>query len=477
MNARQVVVVGHGMAGSRVASEVRLRDPMGERVALTVVGAEPHPAYNRVLLSTVLSGALKPDEVTLQDSSWASDNAVSLLTGVSVVRVDRSARRVELSDGRLLPYDALVLATGSTAWIPPTQGLVGPDGSLASGVVPFRTVDDCASILSLARPGAPVAVLGGGLLGLEAARNLAGRGSSVTVVHPVGHLMERQLDPVAGAMLATTLGSLGIEFRLGRSATSYVPGDGLVLDDGTVVPAEVVVVSAGVRPEVSLAVRAGISVDRGVVVDDALRTSDPRVYALGDCAQHRGAVSGLVQPAWEQAAVVADLVCGTDPASRYAGTPVVTRLKARGVELTALGDVHDDSPDLELLRFEDARRGRYAKLVLRSDRVVGAIMLGAPDAAALVTQLYDSGSPAPEDRLSLLLGRSTGVVAGPADLAGDAVVCRCNTVSKAALVTAWESGATSVPAMAGATRATTGCGGCKDAVTRISEWLASRQPA
>ncbi|WP_143229537.1 FAD-dependent oxidoreductase [Actinophytocola xanthii] len=475
MMPRRVVVAGYGMAGARLAEEIRRRDPAGERVALTVVGAERHAAYNRVLLSAVLGGSLRPESVLLQDEGWADEHRVDLRAGTAVTGVDRSARTVTLSDGSTVDYDVLVLATGSRPWLPPVEGLVTEEG-LAPGAVAFRTLDDCTRIVDAARPGAPVAVLGGGLLGLEAARGLAHRGNLVTVVHPVGHLMERQLDPAAGRVLAAKLATLGIETRLGVTAARYLPGDGLKLADGTYVAADLVVVSAGVRPASDLAEAAGLATDGGVLVNDALCTSDPRVHAIGDCARHPGTVSGLVQPAWEQAAVLADLLTGANPAARYRGTPVVTRLKARDVDLAALGEVHTevDSADAEVLCLQDATRGRYAKLVLREDRVTGAIVLGVPDAAAAITQLFDRGTPAPADRLALLLGHAaTAPPASPVDLPASATVCRCNTVTKRQLVSAWRAGARSPADLATATRATTGCGGCRDAVRTIADWLAT----
>ncbi|GAB3871931.1 FAD-dependent oxidoreductase [Kibdelosporangium lantanae] len=465
---RSVVIAGYGMAGARLAEEILRRDPGGERVNVTILGEETHLAYNRVLLSGVVAGSMKPDHVTLHGPEWAE----RVRLGVSVTAIDRATRKVTLSDGSMVAYDALVLATGSRAWVPPVEGLDSPD------VVTFRTMDDCARILDAARPGAPVAVLGGGLLGLEAARGLVGRGCQVTVVHPVGHVMERQLDPAAGAVLARKLSTLGIEFRLNARVSGYVPGDGLKLDDG-LVPADLVVVAAGVKPETALAESAGIAVDRGIVVDDSLRTSDPRVYAIGDCAQHPGTVAGLVQPAWEQAEVLADLLTGANVASRYRGTPVVTRLKARDVDLAALGDVHTgvDAEDAEVVCLNEPSRGRYAKLVVRDERVAGAILIGAPEAAAMITQLYDGRLPVPSDRLAVLLGRALPSAAtpasSPAELPATAVVCRCNSVSKAQLVTAWRAGATDVPALASATRATTGCGSCRDTVCGIAEWLST----
>jgi assimilatory nitrate reductase electron transfer subunit len=261
-----------------------------------------------------------------------------------------------------------------------------------------------------------------------------------------------------------------------------------VLADGTLIPGDLLVVSTGVRPRVELAAAAGLRTDHGVLVDDTLTTSDPRIRAIGDCARHPGAESGLVQPAWEQAAVLADLLTDADATTRYLGTSTVTRLKAAGIELATMGDAHtidDGTPDehaddpTEVLRFDDPRRGRYAKLALRDDRVTGAIMIGLPDAAATVTQLYDSGAPAPTDRLALLLGRAlpADTAAGartPASLPDDAVLCRCNTVTKGGLVAAWHAGATSTPELARATRATTGCGGCVGAVTALASWLGQR---
>jgi len=495
------VIVGHGMVGARFVDEVRRRDPDGERASLVVFGAEPHAAYNRVLLSTVVAGGLTPEAVRLHAPGWASERRVSLHTGVTVTAIDRPRRRVLLDDGSpdgsAEPYDELVLATGSRAWIPPIDGLLAADGTgeLADGVATFRDLDDCARILELGRPGGRVAVLGGGLLGLEAARGLVGRGVRVTVLHPVGHLMERQLDAGAAGVLAAALRRLGVDVRLNVSAKRWTPDTGLECDDGTTLSVDAVVVSAGVRAETGLAADAGIATDRGVLVDDRMGTSDDRVHAIGDCARHPGTVSGLVQPGFEQAEVLAGLLTGADPAARYRGTPLVTRLKARGIDLAAVGDaLAEDSGDgstedaLEVLRLEDPFRGRYAKIVLKRDRLLGAIMLGVPDAAASVIQLFDSGAPAPTDRLALLLGRAlpgeassaggpASAVASPALLPSSALICRCNTVSKGALVTAWRSGATDLAALRRVTRAGTGCGGCQQAVDGIREWLAAAEPA
>jgi len=489
VTARHVVVVGYGMAGARLAEEIRLRDPDAERVELTVLGAEPHVAYNRVLLSTVVAGSLDTHAVRLHGPDWGGRHRVDLRLGTGATRIDRGRRRVELTGGRTARYDAVVLATGSRPWIPPTAGLAGEDGRLAAGVLQFRTLEDCERIIAAAGGGVPVAVLGGGLLGLEVARALAGRGNPVTVVHPLRHLMERQLDPAAGRVLARVLAGAGIRFRLGRTAAKYLPGCGLELDDGSQVDAGLVVVCAGVRAETALARDAGLVVRQGVAVDDALRTSDPSVHAIGDCAQYPGTVTGLVQPAWDQAAVLADLLTGADHTARYRGTAAVTRLKARGVELAAMGEVHaeadvDADPgagaaaeDPEVLCVQDPVRGRYGKLVLRGGRVTGAILLGLPDAAATVTGFFDQGMPAPADRLALLLGRALPAATappGPAELPAGAVVCQCNTVTKAHLVAAHRAGAASVGELVARTRAGAGCGSCRDAVQSLATWLAGR---
>jgi assimilatory nitrate reductase electron transfer subunit len=481
VSARRVVVVGHGMAGARLAGELRRHDPAAERVAVTVVGDEPHAAYNRILLSTVLAGSLELDAVRMHAEDWPTSQRVDLRRGVAATALDRDRRRVRLADGSDVGYDAVVIATGARPWLPEVDGLLTEQGRPAAGMTTFRTRDDCARIVAGARPGMPVAVLGGGLLGLEAARGLVGRGCLVTVVHPTRHVLDRQIDAPASRILVRQLEELGIEFRLGAPAVGYLPGDGLKLADGRHVAGELVIVSAGVRAETGLASAAGIAVDRGILIDDALRTNDHRVHAIGDCAQHQGTGAGLVQPAFDQAAVLAARLTGADPAARYRGTPVVTRLKARGIDLAAMGEVHidvdADHPDgVEVLCVQDPARGRYAKLVLREERVAGAIMLGLPDAAATIIQLFDSGARVPSDRLALLLGRalpaeqSGGSVSG---LAENALVCRCNSVSKSRLVTAWQQGAKDTAALATATRATTGCGSCKAVVGSLADWLAT----
>ncbi len=472
--SRRCVVIGHGMVGARLADEIRRRDPNGVRLRLTVIGAEPRPAYNRVLLSTVLAGGLSPRSVQLHPTGWAARKRIDLRTGVSATAIDRVRRVVHCSDGAVEPYDELVLATGSRAWMPPMPGL--DDESVTA----FRDLADCEQILTLARPGARFAVLGGGLLGCEAARGLAGRGVRVSLVHAMDHLMERQLDAGAGAVLAGSLSRLGIDVRLGVYAAAWEPGIGVRCGDGSLVAADALVVATGVRAETGLASAAGIAVDRGVLVDDRLATSDERVHAIGDCAQHPAALAGLVQSGWEQAAALADLLTGADPGARYRGTRAVTRLKARDIDLATVGDPSIfDEAGTEVLAFSDPTGGRYAKLALRGDRVVGGAMVGLADAAASMIQYYDTGTAVPVDRLGLLFGRAmpgAPETADPGRLPAAAVVCRCNSVTKGALVAAWSAGATDAAALSRVTRAGTGCGSCGDTVRDICAWLADSDP-
>lgn len=479
----RVLIVGNGMAGARLAEELRQREPDPTRLAVTVVGEEAHPAYNRVLLSTVVAGKLTARDTRLKPDGWWAARGIEVLSGSPVTAVDTTACTAMLADGTVIAWDELVLATGSEPFVPPMDGELGPD----AGVTTFRTIDDCDRIADLAATARHAVVVGGGLLGLEAARGLLGRRVPVSIVHMADVPMERQMDADGGAVLARVVRDLGATLHLGRVVTARrVSPDGpntVVLDDGTELAADLVVVSAGVKPRVDLARSMGLTVNRGIVVDDRLATNLPHVHAIGECSEHRGTVPGLVQPGWDQARVLADVLTGSDSSAAYEGTSVLTRLKATDIDLTSMGsievDVHDD--EHEVLAFTDPRRGRYAKLVLRSDRLVGAILLGVGDAAGPLTQLYDAAAPVPRDRLALMLGRAVTRSGAPetvnlAEMPGDTVICRCNTVTKSRIVAAYREGAATVAEVAEATRATTGCGGCHSAVDGLCSWLRSAEP-
>ncbi|WP_327038656.1 FAD-dependent oxidoreductase [Micromonospora maris] len=473
MSGERVVVVGNGMAGARLAAELHARG----QDKVTVVGAEPHRAYNRIMLSTLLAGKIGEPDVELTE---ATGRGVDLRTGVAVRTIDRAAREVRTDDGDRIGYDHLVLATGARAVVPALPGL--DPTSPPDRVVAFRTLADCRRILALAGGARRALVLGGGLLGLEAARGLAARGLDVAVVHRVPYLMERQLDAMAGEILAGTLAELGVTTHLAVTPTGLTAdacGVRLSLSDGRTLDADLLVLACGVRPDTALAEAAGLTVDRGVLVDDRLRTSDPRISAIGDCAQHGTAPTGLVAPAWAQARVVAQLLTGQDPQARYHPRPVVTRLKAAGIDLAAMGD--PTSGPGEELTFADPARGTYARLRIHDERLAAAILLGDNPSVGTVIQLFDRGQPVPADRRALLLGRAVGgavaaPAASPALMPDTATVCQCNTVSKGALVTCWRGGARTFDEVVAGTRAGTGCGSCRDAVAGIVDWLSRADP-
>jgi assimilatory nitrate reductase electron transfer subunit len=503
----QVVVVGNGMAGLRFAQELLELEPGFD---ITVTGEEPGGAYNRAQLPNVLAGTARADSIGLADQEWYVTRGVRLMTGVTVCRIDRAGRRLELTDGSVMPYDVLVLATGASASVPAVEGLTGhrsgqrfghpvaghcaghPVAGLLPGAVAFRTLADCAEIRARAAGAGHAVVLGGGVLGLETACGLVASGVPVTLVQRAGRLMERQLDAGAARVLARTVRALGVAVLTGTSVREVLGSGrvaGIVLDDGTSLGTDLLVLCCGTRPRTYLASQAGLAVGTGIVVGDQMRTiTDPRVFAIGDCAEHRGRSYGLVAPAWAQARVAAQAVAGTDAAApgmtadgpaSFNGSPVVVRLKAAGVELAALGAARANGGD-EVIRFTDASRGVYQKLVVRGGRLAGAILLGDTRAAGTITQLFDRGTALPADRASLLVARrDAGAPAAdsPLTIPPDATICQCNGVSKAAISAAWQEGARSTAEIASRTRASTGCGTCRDAVEGIVAWLAAAEPA
>jgi len=471
----RVLVVGNGMVGLRFVQDVLELDAH-RRCVITVVGAEKGGAYNRLLLSNVLAGTSRNGDVQLADEGWYARNGVTLLSGRAVVDLGRADRVATLDDGARVPYDVAVLATGSDAAIPPIPNLMAAD-ELRDGVVAFRTLDDCAEISARAAHVQRAVVVGGGLLGIEAARGLAGLGVAVTLLQRTDRLMDVQLDTGASRVLGRALAALGVEVVLDAGISEALVGAdgsvaGLRLGDDRSLEAALVVLCCGVRPNADLARSSGLTVNRGVVVDDHLRSVDDRdVYAIGECAEHDGVTYGLVAPGWEQSRIVAEQLTGT-PAT-YRGSAVVTRLKAAGLELAAMGESSvDDDDDV---CFSDARRGVYQKVVVREGRLVGAILLGDTRHAGTLTQLFDRGLPLAEDRAAQLLMNRAGATAqsvvSPIGLPATATVCHCNGVTKSAICSAWQAGARSVPELAARTRATTGCGSCRDVVEGLAEWL------
>ncbi|WP_256077983.1 NAD(P)/FAD-dependent oxidoreductase [Massilia sp. YIM B04103] len=364
-----LVVVGNGMAGMRTVEELLKFDP--RHYDITVFGAEPHGNYNRILLSPVLAGEKTVDDIMLNTREWYEHHGITLHAGDPVERIDRKRRVVRARSGREVRYDRLLLATGSRPFIIPVPGHQLP------GVIAFRDIQDVETMLEAARNHRHAVVIGGGLLGLEAANGLQRQGMDVTVVHVTDALMNQQLDKPAAQLLQKALEGKGLRFML-EAQTSEIVGQDRVravrFKDGSEILADLVVMAAGVRPNIALAQQCGLHCERAIVVDDTLQTYDPRVYAVGECVQHRSATFGLVAPIWEQARVCAAHLAGAGH-RRYVQQACATRLKVTGVDLYSVGDFigGEDSEDLVL---RDARRGVYKRLVLRGNRIAGAVLYG-----------------------------------------------------------------------------------------------------
>ncbi|MGW9333672.1 NAD(P)/FAD-dependent oxidoreductase [Bosea sp. NPDC055594] len=380
--AEPLIIVGKGMAATRLVDELSQR-ALG-RYSVAVIGAEPRLAYNRVLLSPLLAGEIAEPDIELKPAAWWQARGVSMLYGKPVTGIDRRARTVTLQGGLTLPYGKLVLATGSKPLKPPFPG-----GDLP-GVATFRDTADVQAMRAYAARGARIVVIGGGLLGLEAAYGLARAGGKVTLLHLVGRLMERQLDAEGAALLASAMAMRGVEIRLNSATNCFVGTDkveGVALQDGTVIPAELVVIAIGVRPNTDLAAAAGLEIARGIVVDDALATSDPAIFAIGECAEHRGQVYGLVEPAYEQARTLAARLTGRE--AGYAGSLLATNLKVSGVGVFSAGEF-EASEGAETVVLRDRSAGIYRKFVLREGRLAGCVLVGDTQGALFYLGLIRS---------------------------------------------------------------------------------------
>jgi len=471
---KRLVVVGNGMAGARTVEEILQRGGRG-LFDITMFGDEPYGNYNRILLSNVLAGSEDTKEIFLNPLAWYADNEITLHSGTRVTEIDRWAKKVFAADGSAVGYDKLIVATGSRPFFPPIEGLTSHDGSMRAGVFGFRTIDDCNEMTSYAEGHRRVAVIGGGLLGLEAARGMLNRGLEVHVVHQSAHLMNQQLDDQGAAVLRTTVEKLGLHLHMGK-ATAAVLGDdavsGLTFADGSSLDCDMVIVACGIRPNSELAAHGGLTVERAIVVDDQMRSIDDQdIYAVGECAQHRGQVYGLVAPLWEQAKVLADHVTAGNVDAAYRGSKLATKLKVMGVELAVMGVKAAENDDDEFLQFSEPRRGVYKTIVVRDGKLIGAALLGDLSKVSFLTQAYDRGTPLPQERLSLMfdLGTPTPQV-GVEELADDAQACNCNGVSKGAIAACVAAGTRTVKGVMDATRAGTGCGACKDLVGQIVDW-------
>lgn len=382
---RRLVVIGNGMAGMRTVEELLRLAP--DAYDITVFGAEPHGNYNRILLSPVLAGERRPEDIILHAPEWYAEHGVTLHADDAVMEIDRRRRVIRSARGVEAGYDRLLLATGSSPIVLPIPGKSFP------GVVTFRDLADVESMLRAARQYRKAAVIGGGLLGLEAANALVKRGMDVTVVHLLPTLMERQLDAPAAAPLRASLEFRGLKFRMPAKTVAVLGDDratGLRFVDGSELAADLIVMAAGVRPNIDLASRAGLRCERGVLVDDTLQTFDPGIYAVGECVQHRNTVFGLLAPLWEQARVCAAHLAEVG-VHRYRGSLSATQLKVTGIEVYSAGDLAE-SADSESLVLRDHRRGIYKRLVVRNGRLRGVVLYGDARLGSWYFELMASGT-------------------------------------------------------------------------------------
>lgn len=486
MRKERLVVIGNGMAGARAVEEILQRAP--DRFEIAVFGAEPYGNYNRIALSNVLNQTQAAEDVFINPLEWYRKNKIRLHRETKAFRIDRTAGKVigkklplrEVpyaahtpsrwnTEEIVEPYDQVIIATGSRPVVPPLEGFGEP------GTFVFRSLDDCSHIADYARNCRRAVVLGGGLLGLETARGLLTHHLDVTIVEAAGQLMPYQLDSESGAILRQSIEAMGIRVLVNARAVKIETRDrrvtGIALKDGSLFKADLVVVSVGIRPVTEVAFDSGLAVQQGIVCDDQMRTSDPSIFALGECVEHREKLYGLVDPIWEQARVLADVITGVNPHASYTGTKTATKLKVMGIELVSLGEKESNEPTDELIVYRDINRRVYKKLIVRDGKIYGAILLGDIEYADILMRFFTSEGKLPEKRQELLFGAVSGVsLLDVRDLPENAQICHCSGVSKKTILDSiLKAGCSTVSAVGQKTKAGTGCGSCKGLIAQLIE--------
>ncbi len=464
---RNLILIGNGMAGMRTLEELLKLAP--EKYHITVFGEEPYGNYNRIMLSPVLAREKTIDDIMLNDERWYADNGIELKKGTRVTRIDRSRRQVVAEDGTTLPYDRLIIATGSRSFMLP---LPGAD---KQGVVGFRDIADVDAMRTAAATYRKAVVIGGGLLGLEAANGLMKQGMDVTVVHLMDILMERQLDKAAANMLKASLQDRGMKFLMAYATEEILGGErvaGLRFKNGEEIEADLVVMAVGIKPNIDLARESGLQCERGILVSDTLQTFDPNIYAVGECVQHRGTLYGLVAPLFEQAKVAANHLA-EHGIGLYSGSVTSTMLKVTGIDLFSAGKFTGDDTTDEML-FQDPASGTYKKLVLRDDRIVGTVLYGDTMDGSWYFQLMKDGTRIADFRSTLLFGQAHlgdsghGVETRVAAMADNAEICGCNGVCKKAIVaTITDNKLFTLEEVRAHTKASASCGSCTGLVEAI----------
>ncbi|KWX69798.1 nitrite reductase large subunit NirB [Paenibacillus jilunlii] len=468
---KKLVLVGNGMAGVRAIEHLLKLSP--EAYEITIFGSEPHPNYNRIMLSSVLAGGSSMEEIIINDLEWYHSHGIRLYMGHTITSIDTAERKVYSDKGIVLPYDELILATGSNPFMLPLPG------AEKEGVIAFRDIKDCQIMQETSQRYRKAVVIGGGLLGLEAARGLLHLGMEVSVVHIHPYIMERQLDEPASVMLRKELEEQGMKFLLNKQSEAILGKKrvkGLLFADGEIAEADLIVMAVGIKPNVELAQKSGVKTNRGIVVNDYMETNIPGIYAVGECAEHRGIAYGLVAPLYEQGAVLAKRLAGA-ATDGYAGSVTSTKLKVSGVDVFSAGQF-TEQPGTRALRYQDEIEGVYKKLVIQDDQLVGAVLFGDTGDGAQLFSMIKNGENIKGKEKELLLGISSDALASPKGnrlegMADDEIICGCNGVSKGTIAEAIQSGGcTSVGQIKACTKASASCGGCKPLVEGLLQLYA-----
>jgi len=464
---KKLIVIGNGMAPGRVLTSLLEKQP--DTYDITIFNAEPRTNYDRIMLSPVLSGEKSFDDIIIHDDGWYDTHGIKLYKGARVKEIDRGNKTVTTESGVVAAYDHLLIATGSNPVIIPVPGHQN------RGVLTYRDLDDVNAMLAAAKSKKNAVVIGGGLLGLEAAAGLHAQGMNVTVLHLMPTLMERQLDPAAGYLLEKSIADRGIDI-ITRANTHEILGDGevraVMLDDGTKLPADIVVMAVGIRPSADLAKSCGLKVNRGIIVNDQMLTSDPSISAVGECVEHRGQCYGLVAPLYEMARVIAARLAD-EVAADYTGSVTSTKLKVTGINLFSAGDF-GEAPDRDEIVYRDAMRGIYKRLVLKEDRIIGTVLYGDTHDGAWFFQLQKDHTDISDMRETLIFGPSyaggepLNPTAAVAALPLDAEICGCNGISKGTILDGIKNNdLTSVEDVRACTKASASCGSCTGLVEQL----------
>jgi len=460
--AQRLIVIGNGMAGVACVEQILKHAPKFE---ITIFGDETHVNYNRILLSSVLAGEKAAEDIVLNGLDWYEKHGIELRLGVRITDLDSERKTVTGDDGSVAPFDKVLIATGSTPLIPPMEGVK------KEGVFVFRNLDDTRALLNHAGSGKKAVVIGGGLLGLEAARGLQVQGCDVTVIHLMDTLMERQLDFAGGVYLKAKMECLGVKVLLERNTAAILgngKAEGVAFKDGSTLAADFVVIAVGIRPNVELGRKAGLQVNRGIVVNDYMETSNPDIFAVGECVEHNGACYGLVAPLFEQGKVLAATITG-NKGPVYGGTIQAAKLKIMGVDVFSAGDFGEKSPGSDAVRYEDPALGIYKKLIVRDGKLAGVILVGDTSESHRYVDWLRSKTDLTALRRQLLFpGPADDPGLDVAEMADGKVICGCNGVTKGAIIQAvHEKGISTLAQLKDCTRASTGCGSCTEVCQQL----------